>query len=196
MPEQKTQVSFLKGSGVSLRMLVKSDLPLLIKWRSDPEIMRYLDAYLPLTEEEENDWFENLYKRKSQELVLMIIVNGDMPIGTIGLNRINYKDGTATTGTVIGEKDYWDMERAEEGKMLLLDYAFNTLNLRKICSNVIEFNERSYEYNLKCGYAEEGRRKKQLYREGEYWDEIFMAVFKENWLPLWEKFKKTSMRWK
>lgn len=190
MPEQKAQVSFLKGGGVSLRMLAKSDLPLLMKWRSDPEIMRYLDAYLPLSEEEENDWFENLYKRKSQELVLMIIANGDKPIGTIGLNRINYKDGTATTGTVIGEKDYWDMERAEEGKMLLLNYAFNTLNLRKICSNVIEFNKRSYQYNLKCGYTEEGRRKKQLYREGRYWDEIFMAVFKEDWLLLWEKFKK------
>jgi RimJ/RimL family protein N-acetyltransferase len=90
---------------------------------------------------------------------------------------------------MIGEKEYWGKGYGTEAKMLLLHYAFDTLNLRKICSSVISFNERSHKYSLKCGYKEEGRRKAQLFRDGKYWDEIQLAVFRKDWLLLWKKFQ-------
>ncbi len=62
----------------------------------------------------------------------------------MGIHRINWKDRTATTGAVIGEKAYWDKGYGSEAKMLVLDYAFNMLNLRKICSQVLAFNKRSH----------------------------------------------------
>ena len=41
---------------------------------------------------------------------------------------------------MIGESEYWGRGLGTEAKMLLLDYAFNTLNLRRICSQVLAFN--------------------------------------------------------
>jgi RimJ/RimL family protein N-acetyltransferase len=74
--------------------------------------------------------------------------------------------------------------------MLLLNYAFNTLNMRKICSAVFAFNGRSQAYNRKCGYRVEGVSKKHVFVRGNYCDLVMMALFKEDWQPLWEKFKK------
>lgn len=141
-----------------------------------------------MNETDEEEWFEGISKRKEHEVVFAIMADGKH-IGMIGIHQINRKDGTAITGTMIGNKEYWGKGYGTEAKMLLLDFAFNTMNLRKICSSVIAFNERSYKYSLKCGYIEEGRRKLQNFRHGKYWDEIFLAVFRDDWLPLWEKFK-------
>jgi RimJ/RimL family protein N-acetyltransferase len=107
----------------------------------------------------------------------------------MGLHHISWIHRTATTGALIGEAQYRGNGYGTEAKMLLLDYAFRTLNLRKVCSNVIAFNERSQRYNEKCGYQVEGTQRKHIFRGGVYHDLILMAVFCEDWLPLWEAWK-------
>ena len=72
-----------------------------------------------------------------------------------------------------------------------LNYAFNTLNLRKICSSVLAFNKRSLKYNLHCGYKIEGRKRKQIFKNGKYWDEIILGLFKKDWLTIWKRYQKT-----
>jgi RimJ/RimL family protein N-acetyltransferase len=117
-----------------------------------------------------------------------MLVVGGIPIGTMGIHGIDYRHGIATTGALIGEPEYWGKGYGSEAKMLLLEYAFNTLNLRKINSEVIAYNERSTQYSLKCGYKIEGRRRLEHFAKGEYWDVIQLAVFREDWQPLWEAF--------
>ncbi len=192
MSTQNCSSIFLKGKRVSLRPLLRSDVPFLLRWINNPEVYHYLSAYLPKMEADEEAWLDSLAKQKDTHIVLMILVE-DVPIGTMGIHNINWKDRVATTGAMIGEKEYQGRGYGSEAKMILLNYAFNVLNLRKICSSVIEFNERSYRYNLKCGYTVEGRLREHVFKEGRYWDQILMAVFRDNWLPLWEKFKKEQL---
>lgn len=180
---------FRKGPRVTLRPLAKDDVPTITRWINDPEVTQFLLVHLPSSESEELEWVESLDKKKGKDVVLAIMVSGKI-IGTIGIHGINWKDRVAITGTLIGEKRYWGRGYGTEAKMLLLDYAFNTLNLRKICSNVIAFNDRSYRYSLSCGYKVEGRLKAQYFRKGQYWDSIQLGLFREDWLPLWEKFRK------
>ncbi len=191
MSEQIKQVVFLLGKRVVLRPLMKEDIPLLIRWINDPEISKFLNVCMPMMEADEEEWFGNLHKEKPNNIVLAIVVEGKT-IGTMGLHGISWKDRTATTGALIGEKEYWNKGYGSEAKMLLLNYAFNTLNLRKISSSVIAFNKRSYNYSLKCGYKKEGRLKKHHFSHGKYWDEILLAVFVEDWLPLWKQFAKKN----
>ncbi len=187
MSEQASQIVFLESTRVVLRPLLKEDVPLCLRWINDPEVRQYLIVYQPVMEADENEWFESLHKQKATNIVLAMVVGGQV-IGTMGLHHISMKDGVATTGALIGEKEYWDKGYGSEAKMLLLHYAFHTLNLRKVCSSVIAFNGRSHAYSLKCGYKEEGRRKEQIYRNGKYHDEILLAVFRQDWQLLWEKF--------
>jgi len=187
MSDQEKPVVFLQIKRVVLRPVMKEDLPSIVRWFNDPEVIQYLGTYLPMMEADKLIWFENLHTQKLTDVVLTIVVDGKA-IGIMGLHKIRIKDGVARTSSVIGEKEYWSRRYGKEAKMLLLNYAFNTLGLRKICSVVVEFNERSLKHNLKCGFKEEGRKRKQTYACGKYWDDILLAVFREEWLPLWEEF--------
>jgi len=174
------RVVFLRGENVVLRPLGKSDLPRLLRWINDPEVRYFLEAFMPMHEGEEEEWLESLSKRKPNDLVLAIETKEGEHIGNIGLHRISWRDRTAVTGALIGEKEYWGKGLGTEAKMLLLDYAFNTLNLRKICSQVLAFNGRSIAYSKKCGYVEEGTFRAHIFRNGEYHDLVNLAVFKKD----------------
>lgn len=192
MSDQNARVVFLRGRRVEMRPLLEQDIPLLVRWMNDREVTHNLTACFPVQEQHEREWLESLHKQKGSKVVLMMVVD-EGPIGVMGLHRINWVDQTAVTGAFIGEKDMWGKGYGSEAKMLLLEYAFNTLGLRKVCSTVIEFNARSLGYNRKCGYVVEGRRVNQFYRNGRYWDEIQLAVFRESWLQLREASREQSL---
>jgi len=191
---KKVVVKFLEAKRVYLRPLTKKDIFFLQRWINDEEVRQYLNRYLPAMETEEEEWLEHIHKNRKCHVVLMIcLAEGDKPIGTMGIHRINHKDGVASTGAMIGEKSCWGKGYGTEAKMILLNYAFNTLNLRKVCSSVFAFNGRSQKYNKKCGYTIEGVRKKHHFVNGKYVDEVLMAVFKKDFMPLWRKFKKEHL---
>ena len=188
--EQPKTVVFLKGKrGTVLRPLAESDLPNIVRWINDPDVRQYIMNAYPRTERFERDWYEKYSKPSDTDVVLVIEVGGKA-IGTMGIHGIDFKSGTATTGALIGEKEYWGKGHGTDAKMALLDYAFNTLGLRKICSRVLAFNERSLAYSLHCGYKIEGRLRKHALRHGVYYDEIVLGLFKEEWLPYWKKYSK------
>jgi hypothetical protein len=46
--------------------------------------------------------------------------------------------------------------------------------------------------NKKCGYKVEGVQRQHVFKNGEYHDRILLAVFREEWLPIWKRFLKTG----
>lgn len=189
---KKPALVFLRGKKTILRPLRKAtDFELCLRWINDPEVNQYLLSYFPVTEKKEKEWFNRLANNPT-EIVLGIETLAGKLIGNMALVHINAKDRTALTGALIGEKEYWGKGYGTDAKMTLLNYAFNTLNLRKINSSVYAHNKRSLKYNLKCGYKVEGVRKKQIFRNGKYRDEILLAVFKEDWLPIWNRYQRTG----
>lgn len=109
-------------------------------------------------------------------------------LGTIGIHGIERENGVATTGAAIGEKDCWGKGYGAEAKMILLEYAFNTLNLRKIYSRVMSINPRSRAYSEKCGYVLEATLPKHHFRQGRCVDEYILAVYADTWRAFWDKF--------
>lgn len=171
-------VIFLKGKRVHLRPLLRSDVPHLIRWINDPEVRQYLKASTPKTERIEEEWIDRQGK-DDRNIICMIETNKEIPIGTMGIHGIDWISRTATTGAMIGNKRYWGKGYGSEAKILLLDYAFNVLNLRKICSRAYAFNTRSIAYSKKCGYRIEGRLKKHIYRNGTYHDLVCLAITRD-----------------
>lgn len=183
------QTVFLRGKKTILRPLSESEVPLYARWINDPDVRQYLKANTPITEVAERKWVEK--SGDSRDAVILVICTASgKPIGVMGIHRIDWVAGVATTGAFIGEKEYWGKGYGGDAKMALLDYAFNALNLRKMCSHVYDFNGRSLAYSKRCGYKVEGTLRKHVFRNGAYRDVVQMAVFKEDWLPLWEKYRK------
>lgn len=190
-------VIFLEGRKTILRPINKAtDVIPVTRWINDPEVTVFLKAYSPHSEESEKGWFESLDKDKNN-IVLAIEAkigsDGEIQfIGLMGIHHIDWRLQSATTGAIIGEKEFWGKGFGTDAKMILLDYAFNTLGLRKICSSVIAYNKRSLNYSLHCGYKLEGTFRKHSFRKGKYWDAYQLGIFKEEWLPIWRHYKKTG----
>ena len=183
----KNNIVFLKGKKTNLRPVDESELALYVKWINDPEVRQFLKRNMPVTLIAEKKWYEKTLT-DHDNLVLVITTKSGKPIGVMGVHRINWIDGTATTGAFIGEKTYWNKGYGTDAKMQVLNYCFNVLNLRKICSQVYDFNKRSLAYSKHCGYKQEGLRKRHVFRNGEYHDLVELAVFREDWQPLWKKY--------
>lgn len=185
----QNKIVFLRGKKTILRPISESDIPFFIKWINDPEVAKFIARHWPLMELTEKKWLEK--KAESDDSIVLVIETLEgKPIGIMGIDKIDWVNRTAITGALIGEKAYWGKGFGTDAKMQLLNYAFNTLGLRKICSEVISFNGRSVAYSKKCGYIEEGRKRQQIFREGKCWDMVLLGVFKEEWLPKWQAYNK------
>lgn len=187
---QLEDITFREGKKTVLRPLEEEDIDRLQKWINDPDVSRYLFAHKPMSRQEEEQWYHSLKDRDSDIVFGIDTLDERHFIGTMGIHEIRWKDRVAKTGALIGEKDYWGKGYGTDAKMVLLNYVFNTLNLRKISTTVLAFNERSLRYMKKTGHREIGRRKEEYFVEGAYRDEIYMEVFKEDWLSIWEEYKK------
>jgi len=185
-PEKSDEIVFLKGKHVSLRPIEKEHIKYFLRWFNDQEVAHYITVFLPMTKGEEEKWVEELTNKKHTDITLLIVAENNTPIGNLGLHRIDARNRTATLGITIGDKNYWGRGYGSEAIELLLSYAFNTLNLRKVCLSVIDFNERAIRCYEKCGFRVEGRLREQLFRNGEYRDEVMMAIFERDW---WQQKK-------
>ena len=182
---------FRHGKRIYLGPVIKGDLPFLTVSINDPDVNQFLTVFAPMTEYDEEKWFSSLSDRKPGDIVLAIrLKETNEIIGTQGLHHISFRDGTATMGYYIGRKDLWGKGYGTEAQMVLLEYAFNTLNLHKVSAEVYDFNPRSKRCLEKCGYVVEGLQKEHRYRNGRRVDCYLLAVFKRNFLPLWKKYKK------
>ena len=187
----KQKPIFLSGKKVNLRPFSKTDIPLITKWINDPEVREFIAQTFPKTEKDEEDWFNKLGSDQ-KNVVLGIETKNSILIGIMGIHRINWIDRTAITGAVIGEKEYWNKGYGTDAKMILLEYAFNTLNLRRISSSVIAYNKRSLHYSLHCGYKIEGKKRKHIFKKGKFRDLIELGLFREEWLTIWKNYKKAN----
>lgn len=178
----------LRGKSVLLRPFRRSDISYFLKWFNDPEIVQYLEMYLPMTEMSEEKFIEELGTTRARSDVLLVIevIEGDStkPIGNCGLHQINPKDHNAIFGVIIGEKNYWSKGFGVEAARLLINYGFQQLNLHRISSSAIAFNERSIRLHKKLGFREEGRLRQAMFKKGQYHDRVEFGILREEWKGL------------
>lgn len=186
-----SDVIFRQGIRTQLRPLERADIPTLRRWVNDPDVMLFMKRPFAVMEQEEETWFEKLSASKNIHAFGIVERGGSKLIGTIDIHNIVWHQRTATSGTLLGEKEFWGKGYGTEAKMLLLDFAFNALDLHGVLSRVMGHNERSLAYAKKCGYEEVGRLPNWMRRhDGERCDEVYLIVTQERWRPLWEEYVK------
>jgi RimJ/RimL family protein N-acetyltransferase len=173
---------YISGELVYLRALEKSDLEACLRWMNDPEVTQYiLMGRKPMNATREGEWIAEQYRNDADVVFAICKKVGDEHIGNCGLNEINWVDRFATTGIAIGEKSCWGKGYGTDAMRLVLRYAFEILNLRRVELAVFDFNERAIRSYKKLGFVEEGRLVERRYKNGRYIDEILMAISREAW---------------
>ena len=172
-----------RGNKVALAPLVREDLEKFWYWVNDKEITQYLSDNLFRiihTFEMEKNWLEKaLINTPNQIRFAILEVKKLELIGIESIMKIDWYNRHGELGIFIGDKRYWGLGYGTEAIILLLDYAFNILNLNKIYLRVIEYNVRAIRAYKKIGFRVVGRLRNHRFRWGRYWDEFIMDILAE-----------------
>jgi [ribosomal protein S5]-alanine N-acetyltransferase len=148
-----------------------------LKWFNNPAINLFLTVgWRPVTEKAELEWFDNIAKDDAN-IVMAIETRKKEYIGNVGLHKINYRHRKAEMGIIIGEKSYWGKGIATEAEIIISEYGFRHLNLRKIYAGIVAENIGSIKAAKKAGFKEEGILREHLFIDGRYRDIVQLAIF-------------------
>lgn len=174
------------GKRIRLRRDERTDLPKFVEWLNDPEVRRFISMNLPISQANEEGWFENMLKRPPEEQPFAIeIKEGDgwRLIGNCGFFEIDRRTHSTEVGILIGEKSCWNKGYGTEAMNLLLHFGFGTLNLNRIFLRVDAANKGGIRAYEKAGFIHEGCFRQGTYRDGQYEDMLFMSVLRSEWEP-------------
>ena len=169
----------IESEGVILREIEEEDLDLIVKWRNDPEILRWLFSYLPLNKIKQKKWYEKYLDDPTQQTFIIEVKEERTPRGTIGLTDIDYKNQRADLGILIGDKSWQNKGMGKEALNLLIKFALDKMNIRKIKALVFKENVLAIKLYKSCGFVEEGVLRKEVYKNGDFKDVVIMALFKD-----------------
>jgi diamine N-acetyltransferase len=172
------------GKQVRLRAIERSDLPRFVRWLNDPEVRRNLVLHIPLSQDQEESWFDLMRKNplETQPLAIEVETGKDwMHIGNVGFNQLNWNDRSAEVGIFIGEKSLWNHGYGRMALQLLVRHGFNDLNLHRIYLHVYETNLRAIRSYEHAGFIHEGSLRQARYLDGGYVDVLVMSILKDEW---------------
>jgi UDP-4-amino-4,6-dideoxy-N-acetyl-beta-L-altrosamine N-acetyltransferase len=171
----------LKGTKIMLRPLQAGDLEKTIMWRNDPTIREAAMAHpFPVTRELEKTWFDQVLNNKGNDTIYFAIATtqNDDFVGYLYLHRINWISRTCYFSIYIGEEANRGKGYGAESLQLILEYAFNVLNLRKVLLEVNASNTAAIALYEKTGFVIEGTLKEHVYYNGKYLDVNIMSFFR------------------
>ena len=175
------------GTRIRFRAVEKEDLPVFAAWLNDPEVQQGILLHSPVSQAEEDGWYERMLKRPVDEHVMGIEVKlptgeaGDERwklIGSLAFEDIDWHVRAAEFGILIGDKTFWNRGYGTEAVRLLAQHGFNTLNLNRIFLHVFENNPRAIRAYEKAGFTLEGRERQAEYKDGKFIDVLRMSLLK------------------
>ena len=178
----------LETKRLILRAPKKTDRKDIVEGIGDFNVSKMLlKVQYPYVKKDADDFIKKRIKKwKEKDLddyLFMIELKSEKKvIGAIGIHKIDKFSGTATTGSWINQK-YWRQGYMTEAKIVVNDFAFNKLKLRRINSDIFVENKASNATQLKMGYKFEGMKRKagKSKASGKIHDENIYGLLKEDW---------------
>jgi len=174
----------LRGKNVRLRVIEKEDIPELIRIRNEEEVLIHLRSNIPQptsVHAEVLDYEEKSKKKHKDEAEFTIVKLDGTIIGKCGTMHTRWKDSETTVHIYIGGSENRGQGFGTEAMLLLLDFIFEQMNLRRVKLYVFSFNERAIKSYEKAGFKVEGILRQELFRNGKYYDVMQMSILKHEY---------------
>lgn len=171
----------IKGKKTYIRLMEEKDIPYKVKWVNDEAIRRTQNLDFPISEIGTKKWLQKVTSDSTRRDFIVCSESDNVPIGYCGLVSINFKHSKAESYLGLGDKDYWGKGHASEARRLILDYAFDVLDLNKVYSYVWAENEKMKHINKNVGFKIEGLLRDDIFYQGEYRDNVLMGLLKDEY---------------
>jgi UDP-4-amino-4,6-dideoxy-N-acetyl-beta-L-altrosamine N-acetyltransferase len=168
-----------KREDYQLRPLQESDLEMVLSWRNSERVRAnmYTDHIISL--EEHQTWFKKIKDAPTVDYLICEFQNH--PIGLVNFTNIDKNNNKCYWGFYLGETAT-PLGSGGALSFISMEYIFEIVDIRKVCSEVLSFNNKSLKLHKRLSFQEEGCFKKHIYKNLEYQDVICLALFQEDWL--------------
>ncbi|HEY6548005.1 MAG TPA: GNAT family protein [Vicinamibacteria bacterium] len=177
----------IPGQRVRLRRIERADLPRFVEWLNDPELRDHLAAIYPLSQAQEEQWFESMLRQEPTQQPFAIDARLKPKteawtlVGTISFHSVDWRHRTAELGLFIGPRELWGKGFGTDAMRALVAFAFQELNLHRVWLRVYEENTRARRSYEKVGFVVEGRLRQDRFHGGRYTDTLVMGLLREEW---------------
>jgi RimJ/RimL family protein N-acetyltransferase len=180
-----TYINKLDGDRIFLSLSQKKDLHLYNNWLNDSEInLTFGRSHITFNEEQQAKYIED-YDNSDDKFFFVIVKKGksseskkEEAIGIGLLYDVDFVHGKATMGLLL-DKAFQSNGYGKESTNLLLEFAFNILNLNNVMLYAIDFNEKAIAMYENSGFKIIGPRRESYPINNKVYDEIYMDILKK-----------------
>lgn len=169
----------LKGNSIYLRALEPEDLEFVYAVENDETIWEVSNTQTPYSRFLIRQYLENahqdIYEAKQLRLAICLNVTEET-IGLIDLFDFDPKNNRAGIGILIKDRKDRTKGIGSEALELLLNYAFQQLQLHQLYANIGSENKISLQLFSKFGFKEIGVKKEWNKVNGIYRDELMFQL--------------------
>ena len=177
---------------IFLTPLQESDTTSIYEWQNSPSLRDLTMAFrFPIQLDTAKDWLKNVREQNSKSRVVFAIRHKSNLVGTISLHSIEQYQRKSLFGIYIGDTAHRNKGIGYVSTCLILDYAFNGLDFRKVSLEVIENNPNAIALYERIGFVKEGTRRQEYFVDGKYVDTRMYGILKEEFKI---KLPKTANR--
>ncbi len=111
-----------------------------------------------------------------------IVDENDVIVGCVNLLNIDNINLCAELHIMIGSESDRGKGIGTFAVSTIIDHAFFNLNLRRLQLEVLEYNQVAQKLYKKIGFVEEGKKRKAVFKDGEYVDELIMGLLRDEYV--------------
>lgn len=160
------------------------------KWTHDAEYLRMLqtEPARPMAPTQVKKKYEAIEKEAQESKGLFYFSIRTQPgqpgsdgrlVGFARLYWVEWSHGAARIQLGIGDRNDRRRGYGSEALRLLMQYAFDELNLFRLSGSIPEYNLAALHLFEKAGFVEEARRREAVNRDGRRWGLIHMGLLRE-----------------
>jgi methionyl-tRNA formyltransferase len=171
----------LKSQQVYLTPLTEVDLPEIFKWNNDQERVIINAQYKPVQEDQYHDLFQEIQKSTDAIFFGIRCIQTNKLIGFCQLDNIDMINKNAELCIQIRDLSERNKSYGTEAVNILLGFAFNDLEIHRVYLHVLSTNFPAIRTFEKNGLIQEGLLRQAAFVNGEFLDEVFMAILKSGY---------------
>lgn len=158
----------LVGELIRLTAIETEDYPAIAGWSNDSEYMRNMrtQAAAPVAVDQVARWLaEDPANANSFNFALRPTEPPEI-VGVAIVKDIEWSNRSAWLAMGIGSADHRGRGLGSEALGLLIDFAFDELNLYRLTLSVMAYNDRAIKTYVKHGFVQEGAIREAIERDG------------------------------
>lgn len=185
----------IEGNKTKLRSIgwesMVKDARSIVKWTGDPEIREALKFFSffqrKVTLGQQLEYFSRMIGSQSDQIFVIETKSGEF-LGTCGLHDIDQVNNNLRIGIIIFNKDYWRQGYGRQVLNLLLQFAFENLEMNKVYLTARVDNQLAIHIYTRLGFKEEGILREEYWvKEDQYIDLLRMSILRDEWVTKGER---------